>query len=147
MPGAPIKSGVLSSFPRPSGLFVSHLVSHQDSPRTFARAFVTLMAMAQKDTAVVVVSKEWMNSGVHHVANESRLSESDGDTHLFIAPLEDALDHRGLWLRDVKSTRLTEDASSVTMKFLIPWQFILAVGLIEEGSKVPMGFMSLSKEA
>jgi hypothetical protein len=102
--------------------------------------------MGQKQTAVVVVSKEWVNSGVHHLTNGSRLSESTGDTHLFIAPLEDASDHRGLWLRDVKTTRLTEDNSAVTMKFLIPWQFVFAVGIIEgEQTRVRMGFVSLSK--
>jgi hypothetical protein len=47
--------------------------------------------MAQKETAIVVVSKNWINtSWVSHLINQGKESRSTGDTHLITADLEDA---------------------------------------------------------
>ena len=95
--------------------------------------------MVHKKTAFVVVSKDWINTGVRHLLNHGRGSHSTGDTHLVIAPLDDASDHRGLWLSGITTTQLTADSSSVTMKFMIPWSAILGLGLIDEETK-SLGF-------
>jgi hypothetical protein len=69
-----------------------------------------------------------------------RESNATGDTHMIMAPFDD-MDHRGLWLRDVESNlRRKSDDSQVNMRLLIPWEFVLAVGLVDESVKIPPGF-------
>jgi hypothetical protein len=103
--------------------------------------------MPKKPTAVVVVSKEWVNSGVHHLVSRGRPSSSSLDTHILIAPLKDASDPLGLWLSGITTNGLTNDGSAVTMTVLVPWSFIYAVGVIEdENPKVVMGFVPARNE-
>ena len=103
--------------------------------------------MPKKPTAVVVVSKEWVNSGVHHLVSSGRPSSSTLNTHILIAPLQDAFDPLGLRLSGITTNQLTEDGSAVTMTLLVPWSFIYAVGVIEdENSKVTPGFASVRNE-
>lgn len=98
--------------------------------------------MNKKPLAVVAVSKEWMNSGVHLLLDNGKPSESTNNAHLLILSLEDDTDHRGLWLADITTERLTTNGSPVTMrKFLVPWSYIYAVGLIED-SKLKPGFIN-----
>jgi hypothetical protein len=58
--------------------------------------------MSQKQTAIVVVSKDWINTSVRHLINEGRESRSTGETHLVYADLEGTSDHHGLWLKTSK---------------------------------------------
>jgi hypothetical protein len=98
--------------------------------------------MAQKQTAIVVVSKDWINTGVRFLVNHGKKSGTIGgspDTHLVIAPVDDASDHRGLWLKGITTTELTTDTSPVTLKFMIPWSFVLGLGLID-GERNSVGF-------
>lgn len=98
--------------------------------------------MAQ-ETAVVVVSAEWINSSARILVTEGKSSTSTGETHLLIAPLEDASDPHGLWLSGITTTQLTKDNSPVTMKLMVPWSVILAVGIIsDEQGKVKPGFVA-----
>jgi hypothetical protein len=96
--------------------------------------------MAQKETAIVVVSKDWINTGVRHLINHGRESASTGETHLIFADLEDTADLRGLWLKNVHTNRLTADGSKVTMRFMIPWGAIVGLGVVEHGAKLDPGF-------
>lgn len=86
----------------------------------------------KKQTGFVVVSKDWMDSGVRYFVNDGRTSRSTSDTHIVIAEVEDTSDARGLWLRNVKTTQFTREGSDVTtMKFMIPWTFVLGLGLAD----------------
>lgn len=76
--------------------------------------------MAQEQTAVVAVSKEWINTAVRVLVNESRLSRSEANTNILIAPLEDTSDPHGLWLAGVTTRGLTTDGSEVKMRVMVP---------------------------
>ena len=95
-------------------------------------------AVAQ--TAIVVVSKDWIDTAVRHLINHGQQSRSTGETHVIFADLEDTSDHRGLWLKNVRTTRLTTDGSNITMRFMIPWSFIVALGVVDHGAPVEPGF-------
>ncbi len=96
--------------------------------------------MAQKQTAIVVVSKEWIDTAVRHLVNHGRESRSTGQTHVITADIEDTADHRGLWLSNVNTSQLTKDGSNVTMRFMIPWNFILGLGVVDHSLQVKTGF-------
>lgn len=96
--------------------------------------------MPQTETAIVVVSKEWIDTAVRHLINQGRESRSTGETHLIFADLDDLSDHRGLWLKNVKTNRLTVDASDVTMRFMIPWSVIVGLGVVDRGTAAKAGF-------
>jgi hypothetical protein len=96
--------------------------------------------MAQKQSAFVVVSKEWINTTVRHLINQGQESRSAGDTHLIIADLEDTSDSRGLWLNNIKTDRLRTDGATVTMRFMIPWGAIVGLGVVDHGAQVEPGF-------
>jgi hypothetical protein len=97
--------------------------------------------MSQKQTAIVVVTKAWINTSVRHLINDGRESHSTGDTHIVYADLEGTSDHHGLWLRNIKTARLTADGSEVAMtRFMIPWTFIVALGVVDHGAQVETGF-------
>lgn len=96
--------------------------------------------MAQKQkTAVVVVSKDWIDTSVRHLINHGQESRSTGDTHIVYADLEDTSDHHGLWLKNIKTTQLMKDGSETVMRFMIPWAFVVALGVID-GVEVKPGF-------
>ena len=96
--------------------------------------------MAQRKSVFVVVSKEWINTAVRHLVNRGLESRSTGETHLIIADLEDMSDQRGLWLKDVKTDRLTTDGSEVTMRFMIPWGVIVGLGVVDDAMALKPGF-------
>jgi hypothetical protein len=97
--------------------------------------------MAQKQMAVVVVPKHWFNSGAHLLLNNGEESGSDGETHFVIAPVDDVSDAYGLWLKDITTTGLTKNGSPVEMRFMIPWQFVLGLGLMDDQTdKAAFGF-------
>lgn len=93
--------------------------------------------MAQKQTVIVVVSKEWMDTGVRHLVNHGATSRSTSSTHILIGDVEDTSDQRGLWLKNVKTAQLTADRSTVSMKF------IFGLGLLDDEPVKPRpGFPS-----
>jgi hypothetical protein len=68
------------------------------------------------------------------------------ETHLLIGPLEDAVDPHGVLLSGITSHQLTEDGSPITMKLLVPWSAILALGIVEdENAKVKHGYTTHEK--
>jgi hypothetical protein len=101
--------------------------------------------MAQKKFAIILVRREWMNSGVHNLVNEGKPSDSTA-THMIVAPLDgDTSDPHGVWLNEITSHQLTTDGSAVTMRFMVPWSEIIALGIFEEGdAKVKHGFQAAS---
>ena len=103
--------------------------------------------MAQKQTAIVVVRKQWVND-LRYLLNDGRESGSAEGVHLLIGALEDASDLRGLWLKDVTSTILRKDGSTVKMKVLIPWACVVGCGIVnEDAEKVAAGFKPEARAA
>ena len=97
--------------------------------------------MAQQQTAIVVVTKDWINtSWVRHLINQGKESRSTGDTHLITADLEDANDQRGLWLKNIHADHATTDGSRLTMRFMIPWSVIVALGVVDHRTQTAPGF-------
>jgi hypothetical protein len=101
--------------------------------------------MAQKQTAFVVVSKDWIDSGARYFINNGEMSSSTTNTHIVIGEVEDATNERGLWLKNVKTTGFTRASSpgvAVTMRVLIPWAFVLSLGLVvdHETGKTKLGY-------
>jgi hypothetical protein len=103
--------------------------------------------MAQKQTAIVVVKKQWVND-LRHLLHDGHESRSTDDVHLLIGALEDASDLRGLWLKDVPSSILKKDGSAVKMKVLIPWTNVVGCGIVnEDAEKVAAGFQPEARAA
>ena len=94
--------------------------------------------MPKKTFAFIVVSKEWMNTGVRILLNSGKKSTSASESHLIIAPYDKA-DGFGVWIHGVESSALRVDGSVTRMDFLIPWSAILGFG-VEESSKKLIGF-------
>ena len=96
--------------------------------------------MAKKQTAFVVVQKSWFNLAMNALVTR-RDSQSEVDAHVLIADLDDVTDHRGLWIRNIKSAyQNKKDDSWVMMKLMIPWQFVLSVGLVDKSVSIRVGF-------
>jgi hypothetical protein len=96
--------------------------------------------MAKPRKGVVVVTKEWINTGVRHLINHGNESRSTGDTHVIFADLDDTTDQRGLWLKNVHTDRLTTDGARVTMQFMIPWSAVVGLGVVDDGAQTALGF-------
>jgi hypothetical protein len=97
--------------------------------------------MVKPQTAIVVVRKDWVNtSWLSHLINRGNESRSTGDTHLITADLGDENDQRGLWLKNVHVDHVTKDGSRFTMRFMIPWSVIIALGVVDHGTQTPPGF-------
>jgi hypothetical protein len=97
--------------------------------------------MPQKETVFVVVKKTWFDAAMDPLVT-GRPSKSQVDAHVMVATVDDASDHRGLWLRGIKSRYQRKDGSPVDMRLMIPWQFVLALGLVAESVKMPTGFVN-----
>jgi hypothetical protein len=96
--------------------------------------------MAQKQTAVIVVNKEWVSGSVAHLINDGHPSRSTGLTHLIIGRFEETT-NQGVWISGVTTTRLTPDQSPITMKLMIPWFVIQTLGIIDDPQgKVSPGY-------
>jgi hypothetical protein len=102
------------------------------------------LKMARGQKAIVVVDREWINTaGINHLLARGRQSAATGGVHMIIAPLEDASNHQGLWLSEITTTALTQDASVLKMKFMIPWSVIRGLGVVDEPRDKPaIGFKS-----
>jgi hypothetical protein len=99
--------------------------------------------MSKQETAFVVVQKTWFDLAMNPLVT-GRPSESQVDAHVMIGTLDEISDLRGLWLRDITSRMAKKDGSFVTMRLMIPWQFILSVGLVDESVKIPTGFNNVT---
>jgi hypothetical protein len=81
-------------------------------------------------TAIVLVSKDLMNSGACAMFN-APLSGSTSQGHFLILPFK-RQDERGVWLADIRTSQLTTDGSTVTMnELLVPWGFIYSFGIVD----------------
>ncbi|HEY7450687.1 MAG TPA: hypothetical protein VH702_21195 [Vicinamibacterales bacterium] len=101
----------------------------------------SFMLAKKNGMAFVVVQKTWFDHAMKGLTGHE--SGSLINAHVIQAPLDDVTDHRGLWLQDVKSRWVKKtDGSVVIMRLMIPWQFVLAVGLTDEPAKMPTGFTS-----
>jgi hypothetical protein len=100
-----------------------------------------LMTEKKNRTAFVVVQKEWFNHGMRALTGHE--SQSERDAHVMICTVDDMADHLGLWIRDVTSHYRKNDAGPfVKMRLMIPWQFVLSVGLVDDKMKIPTGFQN-----
>src|SRR5262245_150283 len=96
--------------------------------------------MAKTERAFVIVTQEWFDLAMRPLVTGTK-SRSTMGIHLISAIVEDLADHRGLWLRDIRTSQPTEDGATVTMRLMIPWQFVVSVGVVEEDSaKLQPGF-------
>jgi hypothetical protein len=96
---------------------------------------------AKKKTgmALVVVKKSWFDLAMQGITGHE--SGSQVDAHVIQAPINDVTDPRGLWLQEVKSRYVKpSDGSPVFVRLMIPWEYVLAVGLADEPAKMPAGF-------
>jgi hypothetical protein len=102
--------------------------------------------MATTKKAFVVVDQEWFDKALYMFISDKRSASTNG-AHLITGPVEDLSDHRGIWLSDVESrVRNSNDDSPVPpMRLMIPWQFVLAVGVVEGAeTKLPAGFQNVT---
>lgn len=97
--------------------------------------------MARQQTAIVIVSKHWINTeGINTILAKGRISEATGDAHIVIATVSDTSDPQGLWLSGIKTSELKRDGSSISMKFMVPWRFVLGLGLVDDLEPSTLGF-------
>jgi hypothetical protein len=98
--------------------------------------------LPKEQDAFVVVSKEWFDfPGIRDLLNAGRRSKSTGEAHLLIAPLVDSSDHKGLWVKGITTRELTQDGSPVTMDFMIPWNYVIGLGMrTDDGNSGGLGF-------
>ena len=86
-----------------------------------------------KQVAVVIVDNEWFHSpGVKRFL-AGRSTQRDESSHYILGPLVDDSDPLGVWLGEVTTKSLRRaDGKDFDMKFLIPWRFVLALGVVDE---------------
>ena len=93
-----------------------------------------------KGNGFVVVQKDWFDLTVHPLVTGTP-SKSQINSHILIGPIDDDTDPRGLWMLDVDSHfKNRADGKNVTMRLMIPWQFVMAFGVSDEPVKIPAGF-------
>jgi hypothetical protein len=100
--------------------------------------------MATKKVAIVIVDRAWSElPGVKRFL-EQRQKPRQGPpsgAHFITGPIADTSDLRGLWLGDVTTEALVRrDGQPFTMKFMIPWQYVLGLGEVDEAGPTPIGF-------
>jgi hypothetical protein len=95
--------------------------------------------MAPEQSAVAVVSKDWINTAVRHLINRGQQSRSTGERTSSSPTLKT---HRtiGAWLKNITTDRLRTDGSNLTMRFMIPWVAIVGLGVVDHGVQVEPGF-------
>ena len=93
-----------------------------------------------KQTAIVVVNKDWFNSGGRILVGNRR-SSSTGQVHIVTAALKDASGPVGVWLENIKREGFTTDGSELIMDVLIPWSAIVSLGIFEGSEdQIKVGF-------
>jgi hypothetical protein len=96
--------------------------------------------MASKQTVFVVVTRDWFNHTMRQLITGTD-SQSAMNAHMLIGALKDLTDPKGLWLDKIKSDHIhRKDGAPVVMDVMIPWQHVLGVGVVGEGSALPAGF-------
>ncbi len=92
--------------------------------------------MAKKQVvADLIVRREWWNTAISLVSKAApAMSE-----HMRVRGAIVIEDFQGIWLGDVPSTLIhTKDAArKVVMRFLIPWNQIVAIGIIDHPAMKP----------
>jgi hypothetical protein len=98
----------------------------------------------QRNAAFVLVSQTWWSSVAPLLAPNPRPSTA-GLVRL-LGPLVNQ-DAAGIWLGDVPAN-LTQPkrGSQVMMSLLIPWDQVVAVGVIEESRELKPGFAAVPVE-
>ena len=96
--------------------------------------------MSSQDIAFVVVTRDWFDATIPRLAGRSD-SGSALNAHVIQAPLKDTSDPRGLWLHRIETDKFHKaDGGSVVMDLLIPWQYVLAVGVVSGHTSDTLGF-------
>ncbi len=102
--------------------------------------------MAKKQAAIVIaiVTNERFNTqGVRRFLGGVHSQPRDNVSHFITAPLVDDRHPLGLWLGKVTTTAVRRrDGKDFEMKFMIPWQHVLGVGVVDETEKKPIGFQA-----
>lgn len=90
------------------------------------------MSKRKLTTAVVFVDKSWYDSTLRFLLDKSP-SRSTEEVHILVGALKDAGDTVGLWMSGLK-TKEVKPGVEVAMELLIPWRYVVAVGLIDEAN-------------
>jgi hypothetical protein len=98
-----------------------------------------------RNAAFVLVSQAWWSNVAPLLAPSP--PRSQGSLVRLLGPLVNQ-DAAGIWLGDVPAN-LTQPrgGAHVMMSLLIPWEQIVAVGAIEESSRLKPGFAAVPVEA
>ena len=97
--------------------------------------------MAQNQLAIIVVSRDWFDTAARHLLNNGEPSRSKAHTHIITAKIDDLNDARGLWLKDMTSTWVRNGDPVNMLSFMIPWSFVLALGVVDDQvEKLTPGF-------
>jgi hypothetical protein len=92
------------------------------------------------DNALVVVRKDWFDQTLYPLFFDTP-SGSTTNAHVLSGRVEDTNDLRGLWMQDVVSRDHKTDGSPVILRLMIPWEFILTVGVVaDDKARLPTGF-------
>jgi hypothetical protein len=102
--------------------------------------------MANKQAAVVVVLDEWVStSPIKQILGVQQ--HGSGRAHLFIAGSVET-DGLGVWLKEITTDAIVDkaDGAPTTLDFLVPWPYVLAVGVWDEQTeKVTVGFQAWNR--
>jgi hypothetical protein len=111
-------------------------------PPDFVATMTGEAMMAKKQTAIVIVTSEWFyTQGVRRFLGGAHTQPRDNSSHFITAPLVDDRHPRGVVLGDVTTTAVRRrDGKDFTVDFLIPWEHVLGLGVVEESGKKPVGF-------
>ena len=95
---------------------------------------------AQTRSGLCPRPKTWFDLAISPLVT-GKPSQSTKETQVLIATLENNEDPHGLWLRGVESYFTNkESGEAAVMRLTIPWHYVLAVGLVKQGVKLPVGF-------
>jgi hypothetical protein len=100
--------------------------------------------MANKQGACVIVSSEWVQiAPIRQMLGIARAAADGADTHILISDITDR-DSQGVWLRGIVTTAIVDkDTQEPTkMDFLVPWQYVVGLGLWDERAKSAAGFQT-----
>src|SRR5262245_50851919 len=93
-----------------------------------------------KQTVFLVVQRAWYDLTMNPLITGTG-SKSTGDAHVMYGAVKDLSDHRGLWFEKLTSEAITErDGTKLIMDVMVPWKYILCLGLVDERTPSPVGF-------
>jgi hypothetical protein len=86
----------------------------------------------KKQTVFVVVDHAWFDVAMRPLITGTESGSAVG-AHLVYGPVKDLHDPHGLWLSRVQSEIFHEkDGSEVLMDVMIPWRYVIALGVVDE---------------